>query len=71
MPKIMFIYRQNEWSRFGRPLKKLLGEVEIGLLRPNYWQMMIMMMVMMMTVMMMTTRYNEQFIWAFLAITAI
>ena len=36
MPKTMFAYGQNELSRLGRPLKKLLGEAEIDLLSPNY-----------------------------------
>jgi len=35
MPKLMLNYRPKGRSRLGRPLKSLLDEVEIGLLRPN------------------------------------
>ena len=31
MPKIMLNYRPNGRRRLGRPLKRLLGETEIGL----------------------------------------
>jgi hypothetical protein len=35
MPKIMLNYRTNGRRQLGRPLKRLLDEVETGLLRPN------------------------------------
>jgi hypothetical protein len=35
MPKIMLNYRPNGLIRLGRPLKRLLGEAETGLSRPN------------------------------------
>jgi len=46
--KIMLNYRQNGRRRLGRPLKRLLGEAETGLSRPNSWQMMTTMRMMMM-----------------------
>ena len=39
MPKIMPNYRPNGRIRLGRPLKRLLGEAETGLSRPNLWRM--------------------------------
>lgn len=36
MPKTLLIYRQNEFSRLGRPLKELIGEADTGLISPNY-----------------------------------
>jgi len=40
----MLICRSNGQRRLGSPLKKLLGEAETGLSRPNSWRMMMMMM---------------------------
>jgi hypothetical protein len=42
MPWVMLNYRPNGHRRLGRPLKRLLGTVETGLSRPNWWRMMIM-----------------------------
>jgi hypothetical protein len=35
MPQTMLNYRRNRRRRLGRPLKRLLYEVETGLSRPN------------------------------------
>jgi hypothetical protein len=43
-PKIMLHYRPNVRRRLGRHLKRLLDEAELGLSRPNSWQMMMMIM---------------------------
>ena len=40
MPWVMLNYRPNGCRRIGRPLKRLLGTVETGLSRPNWWWMM-------------------------------
>ena len=39
MPEIMLNYGPNELRRLGRPLKRLLDEVETYLSRPNSWRM--------------------------------
>jgi hypothetical protein len=36
MPKIMLNYRPDGRRRLGRPLSRLLDEVETGLSRPNW-----------------------------------
>ena len=41
MLKIMLNSRPNGRRRLGRPLKRLLGGVETGLLRSNWWRMMV------------------------------
>jgi len=51
MPKIILSYRLHRQKRLGRPLKRLLDEVETGLLRPNLCRMMMMMMMTMMVTM--------------------
>jgi hypothetical protein len=47
--------------------EELLGEAEIGQLRPSYWQMMMAFMMMMM----MITSHKEQFTWTLLDVTAV
>jgi hypothetical protein len=42
MPKIILNCRPNGWKGLGRPLKRLLDESETGLLRHNWWQMIMM-----------------------------
>jgi len=44
MPQVMLIYWSNGWRQLGRPLKRLLDEAKVGLLRPNSWWMVMVLM---------------------------
>jgi hypothetical protein len=61
MQKIIANYRLNGRRRHGRPLKRLLGEAESGLTRPNSWRMMMMMMIVMMV---MTVQIIQSHDWS-------
>jgi hypothetical protein len=64
MPKITLNYRSNGRIRLGRPLKRLLGEAETGLSRPNLWRMMMMMMIMIITTMVNYSIFYYTYIYA-------